>query len=222
LAAQPIYDELGYPIRTTAGGEGGDYARQGQWTIVLHATAIPQAEFQEFDTNDWVANWASPSHLVVDPIRLRRIKCVPFNRYAKSLRNLSGGVETNRDRVLQVEIHWGGMFDGTNPMPEAQYRWIALQMKPMLEWARNNGGLDFDNRRVYPSGWSMQGAFSPSGKQRISFQDWEADKYWLVQHANVPENDHADIGNTFNMEFFAQCIKDTLNPVVPNLVPLID
>ena len=110
---------------------------------------------------------------------------IPVNRACRALLNRPGGVETNNDGAVQIEIDWQAA-DIEN-LPDADMdalrrvmRWIERECKiPAV------CGVTF---HPYPPPVRL-------GREpwRLSFTEWDAYRGWCG-HQHVPENDHGDPG----------------------------
>lgn len=97
----------------------------------------------------------------------------PANRPSRALRNLPGGVETNRLRVFNIEIVGYAasittLDDETFDHLERLMRWAELEL-------------------------SIAPVVRPMGRPRMGFEEWLAFGGWCG-HRHVPENDHTDPG----------------------------
>jgi hypothetical protein len=169
---------------------GGTYVPAARMHLLLHTTeggTIAGAE------GAYRARGVPP-HLTISYEERRVVQHVPFTRSAMALANLPGGVETNRQGVIQVELV--GFARETHRWPEAKVRWIAQQLAPVVKaW-----GIDY---RKYPTfhgegaGWILAVV---GAKQRFSFGDWLAFN-GICGHQHAPENHHWDPG-AFPIEVF--------------------
>jgi hypothetical protein len=112
---------------------------------------------------------------------------LPLNRTGAALKNLAGGVETNNDGVIQIEIC---SYAAEGPdVPDACLDVLA----DWLQWVHNQTGisLDFiDDFHEYPPEDGYRLGHEP---WRMSFQEWDSFR-GICAHANVPENVHGDPG----------------------------
>lgn len=100
---------------------------------------------------------------------------------ARALRNLSGGVQTNRDSVIQIEIVG---FAGTpNGHPVVQMN----ALRALMRWIEQTTG-------VKPIGPGRPFA-TAYGQNTLRFNntEWDAFNGWCG-HCHCPENDHWDPG----------------------------
>jgi hypothetical protein len=150
--------------------EGSGWPGYDGWTIFPHATVMP-----------------SPGKGVDVHQHL------PFDQGSFALRNLSGGVETNRDYVFQFELigtcvrggpgyYWPGADDAVlrdlyrkviGPLSEAYG--IPLRAQPF---------------QSYPDAYGARGVTNDVRMSGSAFDNWSG---WLG-HQHVPENVHGDPG----------------------------
>jgi hypothetical protein len=123
------------------------------------------------------------SHFVIDDTKI--VQLIDTDEASKSLRNSPGGVETNKDGALQMEIV-GFAGKAKNPKTLANVaalcRWLEAQYNVPRVWP--NG---------YPKTHTATGQ-DPGGHNRNpSVWDMKSGHYG---HSNVPENTHWDPGYT--------------------------
>lgn len=110
---------------------------------------------------------------------------VPINRASRALRNASGGVQTNRDSVVQLEIV--GFARYAHELPRYYLDFIASLMR----WNEANASVPRRSDVTwvpYPQSYGMRAA------QRLSATAWDNYSGWLG-HQHVPEgNAHGDPG----------------------------
>lgn len=123
-------------------------------------------------------------HLMWDPWGGRIIQYYPADRSARAVRNLSGGVETNRmgKVCLQVEAWFSpGAVVGGN-----RYATLAdtpcKNLDKIVSWMRSHGIKD-----RWPNGWPK---WDGSSRNAVNWRT-ESGHYG---HSQVPENDHDDPG----------------------------
>jgi hypothetical protein len=107
---------------------------------------------------------------------------IPANRAARALRNETGGVQTNRWRVLQIECLGFANEVRFHPV-----------MAEIADWAHDELGVPRTNRvgwRSYPS------SFGGANAVRLSAAAW-TDYTGHLAHMHVPENVHGDPGWPF-------------------------
>lgn len=111
----------------------------------------------------------------------------PANRSARALRNAAGGVQTNTDDALQVEIiaySDEGLAVRRRHLPVSQLDDEALQdLADFAVWARDEWGVPLE----LADDWTPVAA----GSLRFSFAEWRAFR-GHCGHIHVPENTHWD------------------------------
>ena len=148
----------------------------GAWTVGELAGLIHTTEGLDFAVMDRVLKdkRAQPHFLIGRSGQIKQYR--PFGDAATALANKPGGVETNRKRVVQIEV----CAVAKDPdWPEAQKRAVAKVMA-------------FCARHGVPLSSSVKFTDS-SGVRRLSGSQWLAFKGWLG-HQHAPENDHWDPG----------------------------
>lgn len=100
---------------------------------------------------------------------------------ARALRNLSGGVETNRDSAIQIEVV--GFAGKPNEHPAAQID----ALRALMRWIESATGT----QPVGP-GKAFATAYGQNNL-RFSNSEWDNFNGWCG-HCHVPENDHWDPG----------------------------
>lgn len=167
-------------------------------------------------------NWPNYT-LAVAGGRWRVYNHVPANRSAMALRNLPGGVQTNRDNATQVEIATRAAHIGS--LPGAALDELAR----LLAWEHLARGVPLRSTVrwvAYPASYG-QGA-----PQRLPGPAWDA-YAGVVGHQHATENDHGDPGLfpiTALLDRAAGYLEDDVTPedrraiaadVVGQLKPLI-
>ena len=110
---------------------------------------------------------------------------IPINRAAKALRNLAGGVQTNNDGAIQIEIDWQAADIANLPAADVD------ALRRLMRWIEREAripatcGVEF---HPYPPPVRL-------GREpwRLSGPAWDAYRGWCG-HQHVPENDHGDPG----------------------------
>ena len=106
---------------------------------------------------------------------------------ASALRNDSGGVQTNRDGAVQVEIV--GFSRDTRHLSDLDLQWLGEAIDEVCD----TEGIDINNRPPFydeKSGFTLA---TKNARQRMSYADWEAFN-GVCGHQHVPENTHWDPG----------------------------
>jgi hypothetical protein len=156
---------------------------RGVWHITWDELG-PGGKMPSFDAiMNYLKNVDFCPHLMWDPWSGRIVQFYPANRSARAVRNLSGGVETNRmgKVCLQVEVFFapGAVVNGKKYITVADTPCKGLG--EIVEWMRTWGVPD-----VWPNGWPKW-----TGNSRSS-SGWA--KAGHFGHSQVPENDHSDPG----------------------------
>lgn len=123
-------------------------------------------------------------HLMWDPWGGRIMQFYPATTSARAVRNRAGGVETNRQGsvCLQIETWFspGAVVNGVKYATVADTPCVNLER--IMGWARGWGVPD-----VWPGGWPRWSGNSRDSSRWVS----QAGHYG---HSQVPENDHDDPG----------------------------
>lgn len=120
----------------------------------------------------------SHPHFTLDPRTGDLWQHSPINRGTKTLKNLGGGVETNRAHAIQIELF--GFAKDTADWPDRYYEEIA----DLARWIERNGNVQ---RRC-----TVDFRVTPHHR-RLSGEGWLRYAGHLG-HQHVPENDHWDPG----------------------------
>lgn len=158
-------------------GTTGGYYVGGPPRAVLHTT----------ETRSWAgAAYYHVQFMEVAPgvIEIRQYR--PFNRASRALRNLAGGVQTNRQGSVNINACVVGYARESATWSDAMYRalhefalWAEAEWAiPRKEYVRTGGG-------------ECYGYYSPC---RMSKSMWVSYNGWAA-HQNVPENTHWDAGH---------------------------
>lgn len=128
---------------------------------------------------------------------------MPVNVAARALANEVGGVETNRDGAVQIEINWRAANAGS--LPDAAYDTLAR----FAVWLEGEWGVP----RFSSVRWSGENAYGKNAPQRLSGVEWDNYRGWLG-HQHAPENDHWDPGAIDPDRFLARPLtpEDEMTP----------
>lgn len=120
---------------------------------------------------------------------------VALNMGARALVNQPGGVQTNRDSAIQIELvgtcnpSWKGKA-GYYYWPEADPATLA-SLGSLMRRVEVATGV----RREAVGPWlAYPQSYGSKGGQRLTLSQWDNYSGW-VGHQHVPENDHGDPGN---------------------------
>ena len=157
------------------GNSSGSYTG-GPFKGVLHTTEGSSASgaISAFRSND---SWP---HFLVDYAG-KVWQFIDTKKAARALRNLSGGVETNRDSAVQIEVVG---FAG-KPMNHPAVQIDAL--KALMRWVEQDTGV----KPVGP-GRPFANAYGQTNL-RFTNAEWDGFNGWCG-HCHVPENNHWDPG----------------------------
>ena len=108
---------------------------------------------------------------------------LPINVAARSLKNLSGGVQTNRDSAIQIEIV--GKAADAPSFPDQYLSGIA----GLMRWIESQTGI----KPHAPAFKAYPGSYGAANGVRIAPDAWDNFDGWCG-HQHVPENDHGDPG----------------------------
>lgn len=169
----------------------GNHADQGEPKFLLHTTegrtlGLYSPDPAHGPARRYYGNLGTWPHftLALQDGRWRVFQHIPAERSAMSLRNLPGGVETNRDNVLQTEIAW--QAEHIRKLPTEAMDELAR----LLAWAHHVRGVPIRSTVEWvayppPPGWG--------DRQRLSPAAWDAYS-GVLGHAHAAENDHMDPG----------------------------
>lgn len=166
-----------------AKGSAGGYA-DGPYRVVLHTTETTS------DPRNWVPGWQYPSHIVCDPDRRIILQCIPLDEAAKALYNGPGGVQTNLQSAIQVEIN--GRAAEAAGWPAEWLEWLGREvLAPIARWCAEQGSpVDLGD---IPEPGAIPNSARDDAPQRMEYGRWNAFA-GVCGHRHVPENDHWDGG----------------------------
>jgi hypothetical protein len=175
-----------YPKATWLGNgySGGTYyssdGKLGPYRVVLHTTETEGVPGYE--------GGATAPHLTYDPRSREWFQHTSFLTAARALRNVIGGVQTNRERALQVEIvaySAGGIAAQSaardyvgDLSPEA-----LGDIREFLIWTRDNFGVEMR----WPEKQALSYAAANAPGFRMTNEEWDAFG-GVCGHQHVPEN----------------------------------
>lgn len=166
-----------YPAadKSVHGNSAGAYTG-GPYKGVLHTTegSTGSGAISAFQANN---SWP---HFLVDYVG-KVWQFFDTNVAGRALVNLAGGVETNRDSAIQIEIV--GFAAQPNSHPQAQLD----ALNALMRWIEANTGV-----KAKGPGRGFASAYGQNNL-RFSFAEWDAFDGWCG-HCHVPENDHWDPG----------------------------
>jgi hypothetical protein len=175
------------------GSSGGTYTG-GPWKVVLHTTETAGVPAYLKKNKAGELKSVHP-HLTYHASERTWVQHVSLDTAARALRNDKGGVETNRDQALQVEIVCYSAKHIAEAKPKSRI-WVAnlksehlADIREFLVFAHDEFGVELK--------WPGRQAFSSKQANakgfRLGFDEW--DQFGGVcAHQHVPEQDHWDTG----------------------------
>lgn len=124
----------------------------------------------------------SESHFVVDENEI--VQLIDTQFASKSLRNAAGGVQTNKDSAIQIEmVGFAGKPKNIKTL---------LNVRRLCRWIEEN----YDVPRIWPNGYPKppKNGKDPGGHNRNA-KNWDT-LGGHYGHSQVPENVHWDPGYT--------------------------
>jgi len=126
---------------------------------------------------------------------------IPFSRAARALRNLAGGVQTNRQGEVNIQIEVIGYSNKND--------WTAEQISALREfmaWAQAEWAIP--NR--FPLETGAGNEYGYGNPVELTPPEWLRFTGWLA-HQHVPENTHWDVGNEAGLgQVFAAILEDSM------------
>lgn len=192
--------------RDVKGSDAGPFSG-GPMKIVLHTT--------EGDGWPSYAGGATAPHFTChwDGSRFLIRQHVRLDRASKSLANQRGGVETNRDGAIQIELRGtcdpkyrnGGKGTFWPDAPQAALEALAGFLKALAKMVKVP--LKTVGFQSYPNSYGARGR---TNTVRMSLSQWD-NFSGICGHQHVPENDHGDPGS-LNV---SAILKGDATPVTP-------
>lgn len=156
----------------------------GQWKVVFHYTVRPLP--QPGKALQMAQTFQYTPQFWMDVPNRELVQCIDTDLAGMALRNLGGGVETNADRVIQVEIL--GDEDTIRGFSDDDLDWIVeVFCKPLA--AAHPLPKNFIPQ--VPTGWEYGNGASVNSPARLSGYEFDNYAGWMG-HQNVPENEHTD------------------------------
>jgi len=166
-----------FAVQHTITGPSGSYT-SGPFKIVHHTTegSTASGAFAAF-----LANHSDP-HFTVDAHTI--FQHIDTGVGARSLRNAPGGVQTNRDSAVQIEVV------GFAHLPKSEE--TLKNVARLCRWIEQTHGVP----KVWPNGLPKPAVngHDPGGHNRDA-TNWDT-KGGHYGHCHVPENTHWDPGYT--------------------------
>lgn len=166
------------------------------------------ATLHSTETNGWAG--AQYYHMVVNEVSPGVVEARqyrPFNKAAKSLRNLAGGVQTNRQGTVHIQVSVVARAKDA-PNGGAWTPAIYAFLAEFAVWCEQEWGIPRTVAVPQTGGGSCYGYGSPC---RFSHPAWKQYSGWSA-HQNAPENTHWDCGR---FDWNAMMTGTGLPPVPP-------
>lgn len=158
----------------------------GPFKGLLHTTETMSFTPHSDSYGGWHTNYPHGTIMLKDG-KPKGYQHIPFNKAARGLRNLSGGVETNTDSIVQFEIVW---FAGdAQNMPKVLLDFIGKVMR----WVEAETGIQrhaVDGFHFYPPENHIQLGYEPWRLRGQAFDDFNG---WMG-HQHADEQVHGDPG----------------------------
>lgn len=178
-----------YPPATWKGDgvTAGSYQAGVPWRVVLHTTETEGVP-------GYQSGQVAP-HLTYDPRTRKWVQHTDLSVAARALRNLDGGVQTNRARALQVEIVCYSAKSVADAQP-AERLWVGAlpqtaydDLGDFCAWAAEHYGIveRWPGRTALSYAQANAPGFRMGSSTWITFDG-------VCAHQHVPENDHWDTG----------------------------
>lgn len=174
--------DLWYPaaIRNPAPTElWGTYRDDdGQWKYLLHST---ESDVFRPDDDSYFGHTSYPhftAYLKTSEKLARIYQHIPINRAARALKNKPGGIETNADRVVQIEIV--GRAHQAPTWPKA----LLDAVRAVGLWVVEQTGMPWQSTVRFVAGGAGVRLNGPT------FDNYAG----ILGHQHAPENDHVDPG----------------------------
>jgi hypothetical protein len=171
-----------------------EHARSNSWSD----TTSPKGCLHTTEGSDWptYSDWTIMPHGTVKPkpgVGVEIRQHLPLNQASFSLRNLDGGVQTNRDYVFQWELI--GTSEKGGPgyyWPDADEPVLTDLYEKLIEplSAEYDIPLTALTFQAYPASYGARGV---TNTVRLSGSGFDRFSGWLG-HQHVPENVHGDPG----------------------------
>ncbi len=167
------------------GQSGGSYIGLS-FRVVLHTT--------ETTGVPGYSDGATAPHVTYVPKTRRWVQHTDFNIAARALRNLAGGVQTNRANALQVEIV---CYSAKNIADQSSSRlWVGdltddhyQDLRDFLAWVY----AAFDVSSMWPGKQALSSSEANTPGFRMTSVEWNQFD-GVCAHQHVPENTHWDTG----------------------------
>jgi hypothetical protein len=140
----------------------------------------------------------APHFTVVPNLSTRTVKIYQHfdtRRPSRALVDLSGGVQTNNDGVVQIELAGTCSTSGPGLFWPTAPEWALDPVRELLGWINADRGIPLVGP---PRGWLSYPASYGRSAVRMTPTEWDNFAGWCG-HQHVPENDHGDPGDLSNL-----------------------
>ena len=158
----------GYEHRPIEGCTGpGTYVAGTPWRWVAHTTEGGNCSINAL-IPFFQGRPCSTPHFAIDPCQRRKVQFIRLPWSSAALKNLSGGVETNRAHAVQTEIT--GRAAETPSWPD---EWVTFVGEHIADLVRAGVPLNLNNVKdcVGPEAGTIA---TPHAPQRMSYAEWNA------------------------------------------------
>ena len=163
--------------------DGGSMIGGAEWSLVLHTM-----ESWDFEGSmNYLTTKGLWPQLCYDQRDRRKVQGIPLDRAGKALANKAGGVQTNRENTIQVELPGYAAFSH-----DWDKDWLDNLAEDVVVPLREAG---VPIKLVAPKFVGQESGFiaRADAPQRMSYADWQVFG-GICGHQHVPENDHWDPG----------------------------
>jgi hypothetical protein len=156
----------------------------------LHTTESPPGKYRPSDHDYGGFGHTNYPHFTADVQVVggkRTFICwqhISIREAAKALKNRAGGVETNREGVIQIEVVGSATHDFTDDPV------MVEGLKRLMRWIESQTDIPRESTvtfKAYP------GSYGINNGVRLGNRAWGFYAGWLG-HQHVPENEHGDPG----------------------------
>lgn len=168
--------------------DGGSYIG-ANWKVLLHTT---EAKWFRPSSSNYYGHSSYP-HFTIEPDGTIW-QHIPITRAARATKNLSGGVQTNRANMIQIEICWKAVE--SPDMPKV----LLDAIVKLTKWIMSQVPVP----AVHPDFVAYPKSYGQRNGIRFSHSSWY-DFNGILGHQHVPENDHGDPG-AMNMKYIVAAL----------------
>ena len=169
---------------------GGSMLGGGPPRGVLHTTE----KYGYTPSTDNYYGHRNPPHITLDVNSGKMYQHYPFNVAARSLKNLKGGVQTNRQGSVNVQVEIAWKAAEIRKLPDS----AMDQLREFLLWCRDELGIPFETTRrfVGSEGYGFSTPYRMTAGEWIAYTGW-------CGHQHVDENNHWNPGRLDTEKLFS-------------------